>query len=235
MLQMASSETMRKHYADRHKMDVSAFFFCWICKFFAPLRDDLWHHVEQKHGTQKDVVKADLSRGLCRPAAPKKRKAAAQSEDRTSPKRSRATSYSKELGPAPEFFVEEAESNNNRKVRHRTPEDDDQLDEPVRSPGTPPLRRQDRRRSRDKEPETAPRDDPEPDVEDTPSTTDRATQTPNLRDSFGWDHHHTLVREVRKNGTVVTTEDFIWRVGHGSVKFPCCESAAEARSIDDSE
>ena len=78
--------------------------------------------------------------------------------------------------------------------------------------------------------EEAPEESSEPasDENEEPAVKDSSTQTPGLNSRFGWDHHHTRVREVRPNGTIVTTEDFIWRVGHGSVRFPCCDGPAES-------
>ena len=57
-------------------------------------------------------------------------------------------------------------------------------------------------------------------------TVARETQTPGLHDAFGWEHHHSFVREIKRDGRAIITEDHIWRAGSGSVKFPCCESVA---------
>lgn len=184
----------------------------------------MWSHCQETHGDRiKGMTRADLTRGMFRPNTPTKpasTKRKAEDEGKSSPKRSRATSYSKELGPVPEFSLEVADSNNNRRVREKTPEREEQPAVEEGSPQPPPASRHQ---------ETSPAEDqeeaPAPDREET--TTTRSTQTSSQSDCFGWDHHHTIVKEIRKNGTVVTTEDYIWRVGRGSVKFPCCESAAE--------
>ena len=135
--------------------------------------------------------------------------------------RGNADSY--DLGPIPEFYVSDA---NNNDKRDSGSEFDDE-----RSPDTPPPRRRVTKRRRldseASEQATAASNSTETATMTEPrETTSQGTQTAGLSDAYGWDHHHTIVRETRRNGAVVVTEDFIWRAGIGSVKFPCCETAA---------
>ena len=72
-------------------------------------------------------------------------------------------------------------------------------------------------------------------TEEPRATTSQGTATAGLSDAYGWDHHHTIVRETRRNGSLVVTEDFIRRAGPGTVRFPCCEAAAWYTQYDGQE
>ena len=223
----SSKPGIQRHYEERHNIVVAGFFFCWLCKIMAPSRDGMWAHLTGSHEGQEGCLKNDLQRGLFRPKPQKRKvvvKALEEEASCSSSKRSRSASYSKELGPEPEFSVEAEDGNNNTKPMVLE-------DEEARCTPEPRTHQN----QDDVLPETTAETTLESKPEEARETTERGTQTPRMDENFGWDHHHTTVREVRKNGTVVTTDDCIWRVGRGSVKFPCCDSAAEAREIETPE
>ena len=296
--------SMEGHYKERHSIPVASFFFCWLCQIMTPQRDGMWSHLTAAHEMPDDLRKEDLARGLFRPKNRKRR--APRTEGPATKRRAtegpaterRAPSYSKELGPVPQFSLEEADANNNtapsrlevvteeattsavtrtprcettdcetprvasprrerphveilrtetpektpettRVVKMRSPPKSMTMDRgasPVTSPNPVPERSETSEKERIVfvlTPEVVcPREPvrvstPEPAQDDTPVTKDDATQTPSLEAPSGWDHNHTITREERTNGTVITTEMYVWRVGRGSVRFPCCKGPAE--------
>ena len=167
-----------------------------------------------------DRTAATRTSGACNDRPVKKTLASTVTKRRASPEASssRRESYAKELGPIPEFYVSDV--NNNAR-----PDSGPESDDGARSPGTPPPRRLPAPKRRRLESPEGERHHQGVGTEE-PERTTSGTQTAGPRDVFGWDHHHTIVKEIRPNGTMVVTHDYIWRAGTGSVKYPCCESAA---------